>query len=359
MKLPHALVWVVSANVWWVLLLSYIYGALVRRRRRWYADHPSARRRLTCPVISVGNLTVGGSGKTPVVAYLARLLLELGERPAILSRGYGRKMTSDDVVVVGDGKRIHADLLKSGDEPLMLARALPGIAVLVARERYLAGRFAEDQLACTVHLLDDGFQHLMLERDLDLLLISQNDLENSSLLPRGSLREPLEAASAADAVIVTGTSELILDDVVRRFDVERGFLARWHQGDARVVGQVDQVISAKSDMSVMAFAGIARPERFFDGLRAAGWSLQQTITFRDHYQYTESDINKLRQQVRDSSIDLVLTTEKDLVRLLDFTPLSLPLAWVPLTVSLNPENDFRTWLVQRLCSVRESGDRST
>jgi len=302
---------------------------------------------------------VGGSGKTPVVAYLARLLLELGERPAILSRGYGRKRTSDDVVVVGDGKRIHADLLKSGDEPLMLARALPGVAVLVARERYLAGRFAEDQLACTVHLLDDGFQHLMLERDLDLLLISQNDLENASLLPRGSLREPLEAASAADAVIVTGTSELILDDVVRRFDVKRGFLAQWHQGDARVVGQVDQLISAKPDMPVMAFAGIARPERFFDGLRAAGWSLQQTITFRDHYQYTESDINKLRQQVRDSGIDLVLTTEKDLVRLLDFTPLSLPLAWVPLTVSLNPENDFRTWLVQRLCSVRESGDRST
>ena len=359
MRLPHALVRVVSANVWWVFLLSYIYGALVRRRRRWYSDHPSARRRLTCPVISVGNLTVGGSGKTPVVAYLARLLLELGERPAILSRGYGRKRTSDDVVVVGDGKRIHANLLKSGDEPLMLARALPGVAVLVARERYLAGRFAEDHLACTVHLLDDGFQHLMLERDLDLLLISQNDLENASLLPRGSLREPLEATSAADAVIVTGTSESILDDVVRRFDVDRGFLARWHQGDARVVGQVDQVISAKPDMSVMAFAGIARPERFFDGLRAAGWSLQQTITFRDHYHYTESDINKLRQQVRDSGIDLVLTTEKDLVRLLDFTPLAFPLAWVPLSVSLKPENDFRTWLVQRLCSSRESEDCGT
>ena len=121
--------------------------------------HPERRRRLSRPVISVGSLRVGGSGKTPIVALIARLLVEVGERPAVLSRGYGRRAASDGVTVVSDGASILASVDAAGDEPLMLARALPRVVVLVGSSRYLGGRLAEQQFAATVHVLDDGFQH--------------------------------------------------------------------------------------------------------------------------------------------------------------------------------------------------------
>jgi tetraacyldisaccharide 4'-kinase len=135
----------------------YALGARVRRRTLSSSD---AQRRLDRPVVSVGNLSVGGSGKTPLVAYIARLLEDAGERPAILSRGYARTRPEDGVTVVSDGIRLRADLERAGDEPLMLARALPRVPVLVCADRYLAGRLAELRLGATAHLLDDGFQHL-------------------------------------------------------------------------------------------------------------------------------------------------------------------------------------------------------
>src|SRR5205085_980145 len=153
-------------------LLSSLYSAVAVRRRQWYASHPARRLRLSRPVISVGNLSVGGSGKTPVVAHLARLLVDAGERPAILTRGYGRRRRVR-VTVVADRTAIRAGVFSSGDEPLMLARALPGVAVVVSPSRYRAGQLAETELGATVHLLDDGFQHLQIDRDVDLLLVSE------------------------------------------------------------------------------------------------------------------------------------------------------------------------------------------
>src|SRR4029079_6954208 len=159
-----------------VTTLSQIAGAVALARRRYYTDRPDSRRRLTKPVISVGNLTVGGSGKTPLVAYLAARLLERGWHPSILSRGYGRAYVADGVVVVSDGRTVLADLARSGDEHLMLARQLPGVAVLVSPNRHLAGRLAEARFGCDVHLLDDGFQHFVLERDIDLLVVGPDDV---------------------------------------------------------------------------------------------------------------------------------------------------------------------------------------
>ena len=149
---------------WELSLISSFYAAAARRRRERYARRPDLRIRLRRPVVSVGNLAVGGRGKTPLVATLARLLLEAGERPAILSRGYGRTRPEDGVVVVRDPDGIRADLARSGDEPLMLARQLPGVSILVSGDRYLAGRLAEHHFGSTVHVLDDGFQHLQLDR---------------------------------------------------------------------------------------------------------------------------------------------------------------------------------------------------
>ena len=182
-------------------MLNLLYSQLARARRRYYQRRPHLRRRLTAPVISIGNLTVGGSGKTPLAAEIARMLVEMGERPSILSRGYARKIVDEGVVIVSDGSRVLAEVERSGDEPQMLARAVPRAAVLVSSSRYVAGRIAESRLGCTVHVLDDGFQHFDLMRDVDLL-VSPDPSEGTRTLPFGRLREPLDAASAADALLV-------------------------------------------------------------------------------------------------------------------------------------------------------------
>ena len=179
-----------TARVHHPRVLSTLYAAIVRRRRERYAARPDLRQRLRNPVVSIGNLALGGRGKTPMTAYVVRTLLDMGERPAVLSRGYGRRDGSEGVVVVRDPDGIRADLPRAGDEPLMLARQLPGACVLSCPDRYLAGRLAEHHLGATVHVLDDGFQHLQLDRDVDLLIVARDDLARSATLPAGRLREP-------------------------------------------------------------------------------------------------------------------------------------------------------------------------
>ena len=157
-------------------------------------------------MVSIGNLSVGGTGKTPVVAAAASWLLECGERPAILSRGYKRQEPVPGVVVVSDGRGVTAALARSGDEPLMLARALPGGIVCVAEDRHLAGVLAERTLGATVHLLDDGFQHFGLARDLDVLVTTLGEIPEGRVLPRGRLREPADAAARAHLLVVMGAT---------------------------------------------------------------------------------------------------------------------------------------------------------
>ena len=190
-------------------MLSTLYAAIARRRREWYAARPEARRRLRHPVISIGNIAAGGRGKTPFTATIARLLLDMGERPAILSRGYGRTDPVEGAVVVRDAQGIRADLARSGDEPLMLARQLEGAIVMSGADRYLSGRLAEHHLGATVHLLDDGFQHFALDRDLDIVLVSAADLNGAKTLPAGRLREPADVLIAADAIVCTDVDTTI------------------------------------------------------------------------------------------------------------------------------------------------------
>src|SRR6476469_1889322 len=171
-------------------MISTVYAAVARYRRRYYTIHPHLQRSLSRPVISIGNLAVGGRAKTPIAALVASRLLALGETPAILSRGYARRDAADGVVVVRDPLGIRADLDRAGDEPLMLARQLDGIAVLASPSRYLAGRLAEHHFGCTVHVLDDGFQHFPLRRDADLVVLAGADFARPVTLPSGRLREP-------------------------------------------------------------------------------------------------------------------------------------------------------------------------
>ena len=169
-----------------------------------------------------------------MVGYIARLLLEAGERPAILTRGYGRRRTSDEVTIVSDGTAIRAGVDSSGDEPLMLARALPGVAVVVGGSRYHAGRLAENELGATVHVLDDGFQHLQVERDVDLLLLSEEDLSDRPL-PGGRLREPLTAAAVADAALVSAGYSTAVDRVARTAGIRTAFQVTRTLGAPRTI----------------------------------------------------------------------------------------------------------------------------
>ena len=308
------------------------YGLVAASRRRWFERQPHLRQRLDRPVISIGNLSVGGTGKTPLVRVIAEWLVARGERPAILSRGYGRMREVDGVTVVSDGERVLGNVAIAGDEPMMLARQVAGAAVLVGARRFVAGRLAERALGCTVHLLDDGFQHVQLERDLDLLVTYAGEAATGRLLPFGRLREPVAAASRAQMLVVM--------DV----DAEGAAAEAWALGIGescgarRVIGEpitADGAVSARAvplDKSrpVVAFAGIGRPRRFFDDLRGDGWTISREMTFPDHHSYTARDIASIAHSVHETGSAAALTTEKDAVRLDPIAARSLPLAQVPL-----------------------------
>ena len=307
---------------------------------RLYSTYRRAARadahRLARPVISIGNISMGGRGKTPLAALVAEILIDAGERPAILSRGYGREIAADGVTVVSDGHAVVSDLAHSGDEPLMLARAVPGAAVLVCEERALAGTLAERALGCTVHVLDDGFQHHQLHRDIDIVLVGEGDLSDRPL-PLGRLREPVEVLEFADALIADGSSVPALQSSnVRGF---RGSLTR-------------SLGIHRSATRVFAIAGIARPERFFEALTSAGYELAGSLGFGDHHRYSAADVDRIRAAAVTAGAALIATTSKDMVRLEAFSGWPVPLIEIPLRVAVEPAAEFRAWLLAQLAEIR-------
>ena len=310
--------------------------------------------RSTRPVISVGNLAMGGRGKTPTVAAIAQLLVAAGERPAILSRGYGRRAPLEGVVVVSDGTHLLADVDRSGDEPLMLARALPGAAVLVCDVRATAAALAERALGCTVHVLDDGFQH-PIRRDVDIVLVAPDDL-TARRLPFGRLREPVTALARAAAVVIDdgGASDeahaATVREIARVSPQARVFRL------VRTLGQVldfDGPADFDRGKPVIALAGIANPERFARALVDAGWIVADLVAFPDHHRYRARDIGRIADAARATNASAILTTEKDGVRLRPLRPLRtpVPVGIVPLDVHIEP--DLLPWLAERLAAVRE------
>ena len=324
----------------------------MRLRRRSVERQPQRQKRLTRPVISVGNLSVGGTGKTPVVAALAQRLVDAGHRPAILSRGYARAAAIDGVVVVSDGTAVRASIDRSGDEPLMLARQVPKAIVCVSPDRYLAGTLAERQLGCTVHVLDDGFQHLELARNLDVLVTTIGEIPSGRVLPAGRLREPIDAAARAHFLVVSDATAGAAQAEAWTLGIQQSC------GTLRSLGEPVSIrlkadtttpdpvsIRLKADTTspadttnpsgVVAVAGIANTNRFFDALRNAGYNILDTIAFPDHHRYTTRDIASIEAKVRSSGADAVFTTDKDAVRL---ESLALPFAAyrVPLVVQFDP-----------------------
>ena len=291
---------------------------------------------------------MGGRGKTPLVAEIASLLLAAGERPAILSRGYGRRVVDDGAVIVSDGRHILADVDRAGDEPLLLARSVPGAAVVVCDQRAIAGALAERALGVTVHLLDDGFQHRALARDVDIVAMAAADFVDRRV-PFGRLREPVTALSRADAVIIDGDLETV---------DSRGW-----SNDGAAVFSLSREIGAPEplepdrpwpnlDDGVVAVTGIAAPRRFVRALESQGLRVAYAIEYRDHHVFTRGDVAHIAETVREWQVPAVLTTAKDASRLLVHRPLPVPIAAVPLRVRVEPAGAFQAWLLSRLAEAR-------
>jgi tetraacyldisaccharide 4'-kinase len=281
--------------------LSALFGAGVALRNRLYDSRTFHHERLQHPVVSVGNLSVGGSGKTPFVMLLGRLLQENKIAFDILSRGYGR---DDDQIRLVDPK---GKASSYGDETLLLARQLE-VPVVVGGDRVAAGRYAEKLFAEAkpahgkwLHVLDDGFQHRRLWRDFDIVLLSKNDL-NDSLLPGGRLREPLSSLRRTAAIVLTDdTDQSDLPEVARRKQI------------LRVARRVS--LASPTPGKVVAFCGIARPHRFFADLESLGIKTDPRRVFRDHHRYTQIDAENLLALKKQSGAQAFITTAKDMVNL--------------------------------------------
>jgi len=334
--------------------LSRLYDEAAWQRRRWYARRPDACRWLRRPVISVGALAAGGSGKTPLTACIAKILVAMGERPAILSRGFGRAEPVDGAVVVRDADRVIGNLASAGDEPWMLAQALDGVSVVAGADRYLSGRLAEVHLGATVHLLDDGFQHFQLKRGTDLLIVSSMDLGEPGVFPVGRLRERLATAQYADALLVVDVSIEQRALVAERLGLTRYFGVRRHIGPAVIVSPSGASAELVPGARVIAVAGIAHPERFLDDVRDAGFVLENSLVFRDHRRYSSRDASRIQSEARRARAQAVITTEKDAVRLQTWLPFEPPLATMPLSLNVEPADEFRSFLVDRLAAERSA-----
>jgi tetraacyldisaccharide 4'-kinase len=318
-----------------------LYGAAHGLRRRWWEER---RRTLPAPVLSVGNVHWGGTGKTPLVAALAQHLRDRGLRLAILSRGYRRRDTR--VRVVSDGSGPLLGPLLAGDEPVLLAGMLPGVAVVVGADRFDAGRQALERLQPPpeLFLLDDGFSHLALARQLDLVALPAADpFGGGRLPPGGRLREPLAALARADAVILTGAENGAegLTESLRPLGFEgRAFACRTQPLTARLYSGEP----LPADARVVAVAAIARPERFLAAVHAQGFEPAATLTLPDHHAYPPSTLARIAAAMRDHHADYLLTTGKDAVKL--HGRLDLPLAELP--IRAEPEPAFWAWLDGRL-----------
>jgi tetraacyldisaccharide 4'-kinase len=311
-------------------LLDLLYAQAAEARRRWFERHPEARRRLRQRVISVGNLSVGGTGKTPLVAQIAEWLLNEGEQPAILSRGYKRQHAADGVVTVCDGSTVLADLAHAGDEPLMLARQVPSAIVCVAEDRHLAGVVAERVWGATVHILDDGFQHVQLSRDLDILVTSPGEIPEGRVLPRGRLREARAAAARAHFVVVVDADR----DTARTEAWELGVSA--FSAARRNLGAPGPgALGAPGAPGALGVAGIAKPEQFFRMLREAGVEVAGTLSFADHHRYTAADVARIGAMLSSMGARVVMTTAKDAVRFEALGPLPFELRVVPVRLDLD------------------------
>jgi tetraacyldisaccharide 4'-kinase len=316
--------------------LTGLYGAATALRNMLFDRGVLSARRLEQPVVSVGNLSVGGSGKTPFVIALGELLKARGIRFDVLTRGYRRK-TRGVLVVDPDGNA--ADF---GDEPLLIARRL-GVPVIVGESRYAAGRVAEQKFPSQLHILDDGFQHRSLVRDFDIVLMTKRDIDDR-MLPSGRLREPLSSLRRADAIVLaedfSGLGSL-LHPTIKSF-----------ASPGKLVWLMRREINVSArPVAPVVFCGIARPQQFFTQVRAAGIAPSGEVEFRDHHRYDKGDIGRLLAMRGKLGAGGFLTTEKDAVNLGSLRAELQPLAVASLRLTMNRPTDIVDAILARTIFV--------
>jgi len=306
--------------------VARIFKEAISLRNTAYRRGWMKTRRLSCPVISVGNLSVGGTGKTPLVVLVAKVLLSGGYRPSILTRGYGRRR-GKDLIVLDPGSDLVFDPRVVGDEPAVLSRALPEIPIIVSADRYRAGRLAERGYHSSVHLLDDGFQHLALSRDLDVVLLDVTRASASlELLPAGRMREPFSALERAHWVVLTRTELADGSGLQARVQAANPRARIFHcstkfSGLADVRNGLVEPHDNLLHKRIAAFCGVGNPAAFFGDLRVWGFEVLAEQAFGDHHVYNHQELDKFVALAQRGGAEAILTTEKD--------RMNLPRNWFP------------------------------
>ena len=366
------------ARLWGAVLkgLSFLYGGVVNLRHLLYRQRILRAQHLGCLVVVVGNLTVGGTGKTPVVEKLARTLQGKGRKVAILSRGY--KSRKEPVLkkwlrmllhkppaaprVVSDGATVLHDSEVAGDEPYMLAKNLPGVVVVTDKDRVKAGLYAIRRFGVDTLILDDGFQYFQLQDHLQLLLVDKtNPFGNGSLLPRGILREPLAQMKRASYVFLTKSEEPAdeaLLATLRRYRPEKEWIECSHRPRhlRRVNGAEEQPLSFLKGKRVGALSGIATPESFEGFLTALGVAGIRPFRFLDHHRFTATELNKVVAEANEDALDCLVTTEKDAVRISPSFDPGLPMYFLRVEIQLLGGAESFEEAVRRICFPRQAAD---
>ena len=336
--------------------LSALYGAVIRARLAAYSRGLLSATHLEAPVISVGNLTVGGSGKTPLVEETCRILAAEGRRACVLTRGY-RRESPNSRVLVSDGKSLHANEKESGDEPFLLAKHLLGLAIVISDpNRAAAGKWAIQEFGVDAFVLDDGFQHLQLGRDLNILVIDASDpWGGNQLLPLGRLREPLSGMKRADCLIITRADECNnvadlrseLEDLIAHRPV---LTSRMKPVALKTIA--GQTASLKDiPQPIAAFCGVGNPNSFFRIIKSLGIVPVATRPFADHHRYSQNDIDLVVGEARKAGALSLITTAKDAVKLRNLSFL-LPCYVQEIRIELEDDSRFLGLLREAL---REKG----
>ena len=307
---------------WWLLWAAIPYGVVARLRALLYDWGWFAQRRLPVPVLSVGNLTLGGTGKTPVVIVLADWLLAQGKRVAILSRGY-RRTSTEPYLLVSNGERLLVGPGEAGDEPFLMAQRCPKAIVAVGADRYELGDWVLSRFRVDCLVLDDGFQHLGLYRDVNLLLVDATDAEGlGALVPSGRLREPLQAAARATAIVVTRADvPAQVTQVCHRLQATLGTMPDPIQVVFRpeslvsVVTGASQALSWSKGKTALLCSGVGHAGSFRSLVERMGITILGEVAYADHHDYTSHDVERLRTRAAELQAELIVTTEKDACKL--------------------------------------------
>ena len=350
--------------------LSYLFLMVVSIRYFLYRTGLLRRYPLGTQVISIGNVTAGGTGKTPVTEIFARTLAAEGRKVAILSRGYRRKeapwwqrlftQVIEKPLVVSDGRRVLLDSATGGDEPYMLASNLPGVAVVVDRNRVKAGRYAVNRLGCDTLILDDGFQYQKLKHSIEVVLVdSTNPFGNGNLLPRGILREPVRNLKRADIIFLTkcrGDVSAVKEEI-RRYNTTAEIVECNHTPKVMkdVWSREEFPLDWLRDKTVCTLSGIASPKGFENSLRHLGAKVVWCERYADHHRYDASEVLYALNRTADMGADALVTTEKDAVRFprLEIAPVKC--LYLRIAIEILVGGESFTQLINRIC-FRKSGE---